>query len=574
MKIHDIGRTVCSPSVFGFTGIFAKQATGTVIEGNEIYTIGRLRIGEGGCVDGIANIAGDHGIYTEFLRGTTTIKRNVFYDTNRGWCVQLHGNSSSEHYDLYHNTCHGKSPTGTPSGQLMHWGTFGTINTKNNIFSDPQTAPLTLFSLTCTAINYDYNLTDNADADMWVSTKPGCATDGGNNTKSGTLGFTSVGSNDFSLAATSNAINTGVALTGYSFNGSAPDKGAFETMSFASGSVEAGDANTIRTTWNNNTFPPLSTSGSSTFNTTGWTARVAAGARNVTAVTKVGDNQLYLTIDGAAVTAGQAVDFSCTTATTATDSAAIGGTLYQKMCLGITNQAVTNNTAGAPSHTFTQAAYEFHGLRGTEAAPVMKPDGVASTGAAENVSRMEVAVGGKIRVRFALTCTDADCPPTGFFPRYSRNAGGYSNVIPDAFGADNIAFCGTGPDPDIPNNGTATTEQLSTSGTFVAGAVVLTSNAIPTVDMAQNGKTELEYCVAFDTDATAGDTYDIRLYEQDGSALDAYTVTPRITLVGASGSSGFASLPQQPWGMIATPNPTQAQRLFPGLLVRVEGSSW
>ena len=89
-----------------------------------------------------------------------------------------------------------------------------------------------------------------------------------------------------------------------------------------------------------------------------------------------------------------------------------------------------------------------------------------------------------------------------------------------------------------PSNGAATTDQLSTSGTFVAGGLVLTSNAVPNVTLANGNKTELEYCVAFDTDASG--TYTFRLYQQDGSALNTYTVTPTITIVSSSaGGSGF-----------------------------------
>ena len=68
---------------------------------------------------------------------------------------------------------------------------------------------------------------------------------------------------------------------------------------------------------------------------------------------------------------------------------------------------------------------------------------------------------------------------------------------------------------------------------------VRTSNAIPTVDMVLNGKTECEYVFTFDTDATAGDIYDIRMYQQDGTALNAYTVTPRMTLTAPSAGMGF-----------------------------------
>mgnify|MGYP001572812355 CR=1 FL=1 len=204
----------------------------------------------------------------------------------------------------------------------------------------------------------------------------------------------------------------------------------------------------------------------------------------------------------------------------------------------ITNQSCTNNVGAAVSYVFTQAAFEFHGLRGTEAAPV----GTPYASAPENTNIL-VRVGGSVRLRLAVTCTTADCPPIGFIPRYScaacGTAGTYT-VVPDTFVADEaIGFCGTSPDTNIPTNGTATTDQLSTSGTFVAGALVRTSNAIPTVDIGLNGKTELEYCFAFSDLGVATRTFDIRLYDQSGAALNAYTVTPRMTLAAPSAGMGF-----------------------------------
>jgi hypothetical protein len=107
------------------------------------------------------------------------------------------------------------------------------------------------------------------------------------------------------------------------------------------------------------------------------------------------------------------------------------------------------------------------------------------------------------------------------------------------FTSDGIALCGVGPDPDIPNNAAQTTNQLSTSGAFVAGGVIRTSDAIPNIDMVQNGKTENEYCLTLSSSTTAADTYDIRLYKQDGTAIDAYTVTPRMTVMAPSAGMGF-----------------------------------
>lgn len=341
--------------------------------------------------------------------------------------------------------------------------------------------------------------------------------------------------NDFTLTASSTMINAGTNV-GFAYNGAAPDIGAFETFTHSVCTVDDGAATTLKITFENNVNPPIRPLTGIAFGTNAITSRKAGANNVVTAAVKNGDNRVDLTLTDAIVN-GNAVDYSySTTSGNLTDSALIGGTKNQPF-FALTNQPCTNNVGAAPTHVWSQAAYEFHGKYGTEAAPIIKPDGVASTGAAENFTNMTVIPGGSVRVRFAVTCTTADCPAVGLIPRYSKNGGAYT-VVPDAFTADNIGFCGTSAGADVPNNGTATTNQLSTSGTFVAGAVVLTSNAIPTVDIALNGKTELEYCLSFDTDATSGDYYDLRLYNQDGTAINTYTVTPRITITTAAGGFG------------------------------------
>jgi hypothetical protein len=136
-----------------------------------------------------------------------------------------------------------------------------------------------------------------------------------------------------------------------------------------------------------------------------------------------------------------------------------------------------------------------------------------------------------------VSCTIADCGPIGFFPRYSRNGGAYT-IIPDTFTSDNIGFCGTSPDPNIPASGTPTTQQLG-AGTFAAGAVVRTSNAIPTIDLLLNGSTEVEYCISVDSDVATTDVFTFRVYKQDGSVLDVYSATPQMSLMAARAGLGF-----------------------------------
>ena len=550
-KIHNVARTVCSSSSLGFTGIYVDNATSLTIEDNLIHTIGRLRGSSGNSESGCTLTAGnggldqnDHGLY---IKTTTSliIRRNLIYDANRGFAVQFYGGTTTS-ATMVHNTLAADSPTGLPDGQVMLASAWaGASSIKNNIFYDPESAPFTTYNISgAGTISIDYNLTDNADANLFHTAVPSQATVGANNLVNTSPGFVNVACTqadggceavNFNLAAGSAAIDAGTSVCTTS-NGSACDIGAYETIIHSTCSVEDGDASTLRITFANNAHPPLLPASGIAFGTNAFTARKAGANNVVTAATRVGDNRIDLTLTDAIVN-GNAVDYSySTTSGNVTDSALIGGTLTQRLN-SITNQSCTNNVGAAASHVFTQAAFEFHSLRGSESAPV----GTPYANAPEN-SNIKVRVGGSVRLRIAVTCTTADCPPTGFYPRYSKNAGAYSTVVPDLFAADNIGFCGTSPDVDIPTSGTATTDQLSTAGTFVAGALVRTSNAIPTVDLGLNNKTELEYCFSFDTDEPITDpppTYDIRLYEQDGTPLGAYTVTPRMTLMSPQAGMGF-----------------------------------
>lgn len=425
-------------------------------------------------------------------------------------CILAYGNGTP--MDVYNNTCDGDWAGFV---QATFGGSHSTTIIKNNVSA---------------GTNGVWSCTQNAGV---------CTISNNSTAVTAASHFVDAANENYSLLSTSTLIDAGTSGGPIACNGTC-DRGAYEVPKWPTGapstgcSVESGDASTLRITTTNNQEPPIQFT-----NQTGFTARKNGANDVVTAATKVGDNQVNLTLT-TAIAAGETVDFSYAQTGDFRDSSNRGGQNYDQEFPPVTNQGCTNNVAGAPSHTWTQDRAEAHYLRGSEASPVMIPHGAASTGAAENPSRLEVMVGGALRLRISVLCAVADCPAVGFFPYYSKNGGAYA-VIPDAFGADNIAMCGASPDPDIPVNGTATTNQLSGGTGFVAGALVLSSNAIPTVDLdhTTNTKVENEYCIKFDFDASAVDFYDIRIYKQDGTALNAYTFTPRITLVGTAGGSGF-----------------------------------
>ncbi len=499
-------------------GVYFHSGSNGVIEGNDIY----------------ANPGGGIQAYPGPIAGLI-IRNNAIHENNTvGGSLSpvggiTFGTGSSTTVTggvIAHNLVYGNGTVvGTTDAKgiaIIGSGTSGTIVYGNTVYNNRGWG---LYNGAGTPVNTKwYNNISLANA-------TGQHTNGGTgevfttNKITGTITDCTVSTSDFTQKSGSSCIDAGTALTGFSYN-VLPDIGAYETVVQSVCTVEDGDASTLHITFENNVYPPLLPA----TGITGFTARKALANDPVTTAVRVGDTQVYLTLTNAIV-GGNAVDVSYASGNL-TDSALIGGTLNQGFH-AITNQSCTNNVSAPAAHIFTQAAFEFHGLRGTEAAPVGTPYATAP----ENTNVL-MRAGGSVRLRIAITCTTADCPPTGFFPRYSKNGGAYT-VVPDVFGVDNIAFVGTGPDANIPTNGTATTDQLSTSGTFVAGALVRTSNAIPTVDLAQNGKTELEYVFTFDTDAVVNDTYDIRVYQQDGTGLNAYTVTPRMTIMAPSAGMGF-----------------------------------
>ena len=352
--IHDIGR-VCSASGSGFTGTYIDGGTGITYEKNLIYNIGRYRFNpsENGCAlsaGGGGQQQNDHGMY---FHGATnvTIKNNVIYNATMGFPIQLFGATMTNTL-IYNNTISGEAAVITnvnPIGQIMIASTVTTLAIKNNIFNTTTNPPFNTFSLTCTAITYDYNLTPNADADNFNGSKPSCATDGGHNIESTSPGFVSSGTNDYTLTSASAAIDAGVNV-GLAFNSTAPDIGAFETFKCnASATI---NANLLDTTcaMNLNT-PVLPNTG-----ITGMVALVGGVARGTTtsAVLAGTDSVVRTTFDGATCVLGE-VWTNTYTAGNLTDSALIGGSLNQK-ALTSTALSVTNACSSSGSPTFTQVA--------------------------------------------------------------------------------------------------------------------------------------------------------------------------------------------------------------------------
>ncbi len=218
--IHHIGRTVCSNSGYGFNGLSIQGTSTIVVEENRIYSIGRRRNGESGC--STSRFQHDHGIY---LRGGTnvTIRRNLFYDTNRGYPIHVYGGTVSG-LNIYHNTLSGRSPTGKPVGQIILSSTVKNASIKNNTSSDAQGGMIHAWSLSGSNISVQYNLSDTLVKSS--SSVPGATFS--NNRERTNPGFINKSSNDFRLTSSSAAINRGTTSGIPVVPDGAPDISAYE----------------------------------------------------------------------------------------------------------------------------------------------------------------------------------------------------------------------------------------------------------------------------------------------------------------------------------------------------------
>lgn len=220
-RFHDIARTLCYNDPFGNQAVFASGSTNLKIRNNIVYSVGRLRNGESGCSTTIHQH--DHGFYLAGNAGLE-VTYNVIWDTNRGYPIHLYGGTSSNQV-IAHNTLIGSSPTGSPAGQILFGETITTADIVNNLsydspyFLDPNLA-------TASGVTVRYNIMDGVEK---VTTKAG-VTFSNNLQSSTTIRLTNPGSNDYTLQSNSAAVDAGTILGGsFTYNGAAPDMGAFET---------------------------------------------------------------------------------------------------------------------------------------------------------------------------------------------------------------------------------------------------------------------------------------------------------------------------------------------------------
>lgn len=532
--IHHIARTQCSNSPFGNSGVFMNTGLSNIlIERNKIHTIGRLRNAESGCSTTIWQ--NDHGIYITW--GTNvTIQRNLIYDTNRGYCLNIYSASTSVHtgYKIYNNTFAGRPVSGspTPSGQIITGGIWTNGQIKNNLFYGPTTSVIIQrFNLSASSsgntVSSNRTNLDITGADFMFGGATPTGFTSTSNTENVSLGFTNAActqsdggceQNNFTLTAASTAIGNGENV-GLPCNAGC-DQGAFQTFNFASCEVPNDAANTIRVTFTSNANLLGST-------LTTFTARKNTVSNVLTgSASKIVDTIVSLPLTSSYV-GGDTADISWATGGL-TDNAAIGGNVNQPFVQTLTNQSCTNNAGGAPTYSLDVLNFRWLGVFGSETSLDWR--GI------ENLSTLNVVKNGGARVRVAVKDSTSNAPPFGVILYYKKN-GGSATIVPSTPGADGIAMCENSYANIGVESGAATTDRLSTSGTFVPGAVVLRAAAIPTITGLDTGfKTELEYCIRWD--GTASGVYTFFLFEQNGNPVGT-TAVPSATIITSQAAGGY-----------------------------------
>ena len=187
--------------------------------------------------------------------------------------------------------------------------------------------------------------------------------------------------------------------------------------------------------------------------------------------------------------------------------------------------------------TRTQEAFRIR-LDGT----ALNTDGGWSAAQDTNVS---LEAEQTIRLRFRVSDTGASSS-TGYQLRYSRNGGAYTALPVQA------TPVGTGVTPATIESTISTgftdddaiTSALLTgaTGSFVNGRADEASNTTSAISLSPNQYTELEFAVRIRkyywtgsavADNVDGTTFDFRVYTSAGTALEAYSVTPRVTVDSA-----------------------------------------
>jgi len=147
LHIHHCGRVGIDSSApnaqTGVGGTFFHDLNHSIIERCLFHDIGRLSPAEGfSAATGI--LAFDHAIY---MSGCSyiTIQNNIFYNCNRGFAVQLYGDTyNNDHISVINNTMVDGNPQHY-AGHIMLWSSMSNILIANNIMDGHYDYAMQLF---------------------------------------------------------------------------------------------------------------------------------------------------------------------------------------------------------------------------------------------------------------------------------------------------------------------------------------------------------------------------------------------------------------------------------------------
>lgn len=202
-----------------------------------------------------------------------------------------------------------------------------------------------------------------------------------------------------------------------------------------------------------------------------------------------------------------------------------GGTTYQaKVAVSLTAAPVDPPLTA----TLTLSRYQFIETYGTE----------SGAGALSAVnSSASIGTNGEFRLRTEITASVATTSAFGAALYCQRNGGGYTRVV-NTIGSHGMQLYGSAIVENLPTHLTSTSQRFTPSGSFVAGSIIRDITTTFVVPALSSGtKTELEFIAA--AHLSVGDTVTCQVRKDDGSQLEAYTVTPTFTAVAPSASFGF-----------------------------------
>lgn len=184
--------------------------------------------------------------------------------------------------------------------------------------------------------------------------------------------------------------------------------------------------------------------------------------------------------------------------------------------------------------SFTQTNFRFRTVNPTTAAANAAFDGADP--AINTNTTLDVTAGNvPFRVRIEVDETAGGSTNITWHMRYSVNGGAYNqltSLTTDVTIVDNTTYA----------DDTATTNLISgSSRTFLAGYADDAAGVMPNSGnqaWTGNQHTELDVCAQLvSANLADGDTIDFRIYDSAGTALTAYTNTPRITVQKTAGAA-------------------------------------